>query len=725
MKHLLLSLFLVTICSLHAIDNNVELVANKDFSVPTLFANQPALAVTDTPGKWFAGNIAQFTTSIANGAFESTSVTGGIFYDYYLGQITTETLNTGRYHISLRAKGTAPFFLKISGTNALGAEWTSSLKNNSITIEKTLDYSGYSIKFTPTADWTTLESDMDLFITTNSSARLYFVFPSAASSSVAVDDVSFMRTKDIVVFNTYYVRPEGDNTSWKNISGLDPEQIITSNSPTINGTSTYYFAKGNYTKAGIVMTTGKIYGGFIGDETSINLSARALSDKDGNGIVEPWEFTNETIINGTNPITGVVSGSRMVTVTGGEINGLTIQDHFYNASGVITLGYVSSAPNATHDIETNAGKMINCTVRKLKINVTGGGPVMLTNKLSLVDGCLIEECVATGGSSAGAVYMPLLGGKVANSVLRNNIASFTGTYAGAIRATALASTDMNAIVENCVIYNNTSAGGGGAIRSEAQASKRGLQVINCTVVNNKSTNSITSSVDLINGGIVVNCIVVDDPFFEIRSNTINNYVSNCAVGELMTPTTNFYPNTDVVIDKTANDFAFLKTSTFAGSMMPGDAGFDQAKYDEIRSANFKVTETYSAAITTASLKTLPANYQIAGSGATIDITATIPTKDIVGTNRPITDATKEVTLGAYQFSTATGFNTNFSNGISFYGSDESVVVLGAQGNTANLYSVSGQLIKQQKLISNKSNIAVGKGFYIVTVGNVKSKVLVK
>ena len=721
MKQLLLSLCLVTICSLHAIDNNVELIANKDFSDPALFANQLSLAVTDPAGKWFAGNITKFTSSIANGAFECTTVTGETFYNYFLGQITTETLNTGRYHISLRAKGTVPFYLKISGTNAIGAELTSTLRSNPSSIERSLDYSGYSIKFTPTADWSTLESDIDLFMTTNAPARIYFVFP--LDGSVALDDVSFMRSKDITFYDKYYVRPSGDNVSWTNISGIDPEQIITSNAPTIIGSSTYYFAKGTYTNAGMALTTGKIYGGFKGDETGIDLSARALSDKDGNGIVEPWEMTNETIINGTNPMSSATAvGTRIITVTGGEINGLTIQDHFYNASGAITLGYVTSAPNATQDIEANAGKMINCTVRKIKISSASSAPVMLTNKLSLIDGCLIEECVAAGGSSAGAVYLNALGGKISNSVVRNNSSP---TYAGAIRATALASTDMNAVLENCVIYNNTSFNTGGAIRSEAQANKRGLQIINCTLANNKTTTATAATIDFINGGLIVNSIVVDDPAFEIRSNTINNYVSNCAIGELATPISNYYPNTEVITDKTANDFAFVRSTTFAGAMVPGDAGFDQAKYDEIRTANFNITETYSAAITTPSLKTLPTNYLIAGVGASIDITATIPTKDIVGTSRPITIADKEVTLGAYQFSTSTGFNNNFRDDITIYSSNESIVVIGAQGKMVNLYSVSGQLISQQKVTTEKSYIPAVKGFYIVSAGNVKSKVLVK
>jgi len=39
-----------------------------------------------------------------------------------------------------------------------------------------------------------------------------------------------------------------------------------------------------------------LYGGFAGNETSID--SRSKSDRDGNGKVEAWEFTNETRLSG-------------------------------------------------------------------------------------------------------------------------------------------------------------------------------------------------------------------------------------------------------------------------------------------------------------------------------------------------------------------------------------------------------------------------------------------
>lgn len=732
MKHLVLAFCLLTIGLLQAINNNVELIANKDFSDPTLFANQAALAATDPAGKWFAGNIAQFTTSIATGAFESTTVTGGtFFYDYFLGQITSEILVTGRYHLSLRAKGGTPFFLKISGTNAVGTEWPSLIKNTVGIVETSGLYAGYSIKFTPTADWSTIEADLDITVATDSPARLYFIFPDAGS--VSLDDVSFMRTKDIPVFTTYYIRPTGDATSWKNMIGIDPDQIYTSSTPTIVGTNTYYFAKGNYSKTtvgqttpAIAMTTGKMYGGFSGGETTIDLAARALSDKDGNGIIEPWELTNETTITGNNPISGARTAARLITVTGGEINGFTIQDHYFNASGAITLGQVSSTPSIANDIDANAGKMINCTVKKLKVDAASSAPVMTTNKSSVIDGCLIEECIATAGSSAGAVFMNLNGGKILNSVLRNNIASFTGTYAGAIRATAQASTDMNAIVQNCAIYNNTSFGGGGAMRSDGIASKRGLQIINCTVVNNKTATANTGSVDFINGGIIVNSIVVDDPKDEIRPNTANHYISNNAYGALFLGTVTAYPTQDATVaatGKTAADFNFMSYSSYVGAMQLGATDFVQTTYDAIRASNFKITAAASAAVQNVGLKILPTSYLIGGTGSSVTISATAPTTDITGKER---NASYVLNLGAYQFSDGTtALSDNINTTSQIYASGNKIIILNSHDLPVSVYAITGQLAKSINATSDKSSIVVEKGIYIVKCGNQISKVIVK
>jgi predicted outer membrane repeat protein len=523
---------------------------------------------------------------------------------------------------------------------------------------------------------------------------------------------------------TYYVRPDGDNTSWTNL-GIDAGLIITSSTPTIDGTNTYYFAKGTYTKSAVAITTGKLYGGFSGGETTIDLAARALSDKDANGIIEPWEFTNETVITGANPISGSASSSRLITVTGGEINGFTLQDQFSSNTGVITLGSVTSSPTAAMDIEANGGKMINCIVKKLKSS--SSAPIMTTNQYSLIDACLIEECgsTLTSASATGAVFMNAVGGKISNSVIRNNAAVGGTGVNGAIRATSLSSSDMNAIVVNCVIHNNTSGGYGGAIRADAQSNKRGIQVVNCTIVNNKSTAATTSSVDLINSGLIVNSIVVDDPKDEIRPNNNNHYVSNNAYGSMLLSSVTAYPNTNMVSGKTATDFNFTSYSTYVGAMQPGAADFNQTTYDAIRASNFKITAKTSAAVSAIGLKSLPSSYTVGGLGVTtVNLTATIPTTDLTGKTR---NTLYNFDLGAYQFSDASTriTTTNQINNSNIFAFGNEISVLNAKGLLVSVFSVTGQIIESINVTSDNLSVAVEKGIYIVKAGSQISKVIVK
>jgi len=217
---------------------------------------------------------------------------------------------------------------------------------------------------------------------------------------------------------TYYVRPVGDAASWSALTGITPDQIITSNSPEVDSLSTYYFAKGTYVltaskidpvsslpvQVAPKLTTGKIYGGFSGAETTIDLAARVLEDKDGNGIVEPWEFKNESVFKGAVPASDITGASkRMLTVTGGEVNGVTFYDFYYFGdllpiatayAGAIILGTVSTYPSLASDVPGNAGKLTCCTVRKIKAG--GMGPVMVTNQYSVIDKCLFEECSTEG-----------------------------------------------------------------------------------------------------------------------------------------------------------------------------------------------------------------------------------------------------------------------------------------------------------------------------------------
>lgn len=655
MKNFFLLLCLLIVSSVYAINNNVELISNTDFSSNITPAQ--TVSGTSTAGVWFAGDnttgtwntAGGFIADAATGAFvTSTGAVPTNVYDNYLGQITTETgVNSGRYHFSINASGTQPFYIKISSVNAIGTELSYVLRNASssaIVKQGTADYAGYSLKITPTGTATTYSADLDLANATPLAVRIYLVFPKVGN--VTVDDISLKRIKDIPT--VYYVRPSANLTAWANFPS---DQIISADliSAAIDPTYTYYLAPGTYTATTLSITTGKIYGGFSGNETSIDLNARAISDKDGNGIVEPWEFTNEAIITTSTATyaftqTGISSGSRMVTIqgSGGELNGVTITDlNFLTYAGPICLGLPSGTPTAANNVSGNEGILRLCTVKRIKSAI---GIVMSTNKYSVIDRCLIESNVITGTNTGGAVFMNLCGGKLTGSVVRNNSAAAATGRAGGVFANSLASTDMDAIVENSIIYNNYAGANGGAIRGEAQSGKRGIQIVNCTVVNNQTATATTSvgSVEFINNGLIANSIIVGDPSAEIRPNNANNYLLNNIYGEYAS-SAGAINGSGNVTGKVTSNLNFKNPTSFYGVMIPDyTTPYDAAKYDEIRKANFFITSASSPAVTTAGASSLGTSYTV--SSTTTSISETVPTTDAYNTTR-----SGNITIGAYQF----------------------------------------------------------------------------
>jgi len=746
MKKQLLAFCLLISGSLLAIENNVELIGNSDFATNVTAAQ--TVSGTSTAGMWYAGDstlgtwntAGGFIADASTGAFVTT--TGALptnAFDNFLGQLTTETtVNSGRYHLSINALGTQPFYIKISSATALGTESTYMLRNpSSSAIEKqgTADYSGYSLKITPTETATTYTADLDLANATPSAIRIYLVFPKVGG--VTVDNISLKRIADIPT--TYYIRPTG-STAWNNLvtaNVITSDVINEGNVLSIDPTFTYYVAAGNYTTGGLSVTSGKIYGGFSGDETSIDLAARPLSDLDNNGVIEPWEFTNEVSIKSSqanSSFTGTGSNiSRLLIVSGngGEVNGVTLSDYNYTSyAGPIMLGKPASSPAAADTVATLAGTLRFCTVRKIKTAVAGS--IVMTNPHSLIDRCLIESTVNLAGNSGGAINMISYGGKVEGCVIRNNIAGHaTAGRGGAICISTVATSGNVGIVRNCVIYNNAASAQGGAIRIDGQPGKRGVQIINSTIVNNKSGfggGSSQATVEFVNGGTIVNSIVVNPALTEtgseIRANTVNSYISNTVYGD-STYTAGGSKST-TMRPKITSDFGFSSPTTFSGVMIPDyTLPFDNAAYNAIRQANFKLTSSSSPAVILAGAKSLPATYTTTGTVYTISITAAIPTTDLMGVERPVSTS-GHLDLGAYQYSSlTTSEKINLSDKVYCYATQNGIGIQSAEKLNIAIYTISGQLVKSLNNVSGNVNISLTKGVYIVKSDKFIEKVMVK
>lgn len=723
MKQSVLAICLLYIGTVYGqITNNTELFGNSDFSNVDLFANGTSGFATSAAsdasirGKWYAGateiasyNVDGFMNNILNGYFDAfMPFDAALVYNNFLAQVPAEQLTTGRYHLSLKAKGTAPFYIKISSVAAMGTELGSILRNPSsgaIVKQTTPDYNTYSIKVTPTEDWATYSADLDITLNTNY-VRVFIVFPKTGVASL--DDISLMRTKDLPT--TFYVRPSANATAWSGLTGIDPEQILSTDAISFAGTNTYYLAGGNYTTSStIAITTGKIYGGFSGSETSIDLEARPVSDLDQNGITEPWEFTHTSTITSTianSKYEQAGTQSRLMTISGngGEVDGVTFTDHNYlTYGGAIVIGQVNGNP--TTNTPEVAGKMTRCTVKKMK---GGTGVVMLTNNMSVIDRCLIED--NTGTASYGAVYLNRFGGIVSNSVIRNNKAKTKGgaIYAGNVLATG--GVHLKGVVSNCVIYNNTADQNGGAIVGVAGVDLSGLEIVNSTIVNNTTTAPGLASVELENNGLVVNSIILNDPLDELSVNTVSNYVERVAYGSAVGAA--LYPATQNISGKSVADFNFVNPSLSQGYL-----GLTGTDYEAMRKSNYKILSTSSAAYV--SNATIPESYLIGGTGASVATRATVPATDILGVTR-----SNNMTIGAYFYNPASGIGEQSGERIFAYGTTNTIEIKSEPGKEVQIYTVSGQLLKTVTPDTDQISVKAAPGFYVIVSGTQKHKVAV-
>ena len=481
--------------------------------------------------------------------------------------------------------------------------------------------------------------------------------------------------------DTYYVRPTGDATSWSTQATADPAQVLTITeiselrpyTPTGDGTTIgtgtiFYLAKGTYLATSTTINYQldlhngeKIYGGFAGNEETIVVANRELTDRDGNGIVEPWEFKNETILNGN--FVSTRNSKRFLSLRlNAEADGLTLKDYGYTKGGT-EMGspiFVGAYAVPGQSAVTTAGILRNCAI--VNVSAQGrGGAALMTHADSKIENCLFEQCLSIGQSASfdgfgGAVYVHYNGGQIRNSVFRNNKAtSIGGRYGngGAIFAESPpATTNSNAIIENCLFYNNSALGGtsttngyGGAIRTQGIVGYRGAQIINCTFVRNDNKSTTSGSVEVISSGIIANCIIWGGTKgFRANGTTANYYLVKCVstVANLeMAADATAHPT--VIFDEAA-DFGFARPTTFNGAIFPGETDYD-IKIAEIRKANFSSSKASSYLKTNYGVASLPASYIATTGTSTVNITATLPTADLKGDIRVL----DQNTLGAYNF----------------------------------------------------------------------------
>lgn len=761
---ILFALMLATVL-VKAVEINKEIIGDGTFDAPFVSASQMVASFTsgvEPAGTWYMGNYATWFPAVNTDAKNFWAAVSGTnqIYNHFLAQNTADMLVSGRYEIKLDCKmdeGTTPtpFYLKLSGYNAVVNELSSKLIQGD-GVTKTTTHGGYSITFTPTGStWKTCTATIDITVDVSAKARIYFIFPNVTDvnslNSIYIDNVSFKRVGDLPLpVEKMYVRPVGDNTSWSHIATNNNVVVKTaSDISSLDMAYTYYFAKGAYNlSAGTFnpKVNGQqinVYGGFKGDEITIDLNAREKSDLDENGIVEPWEFTNATIFDGGN----TTSANRMIILENSTVlDGITVRNYKMNGFGApVSAGTVVSLTTVprTIPVTNTPGFIRNCIIKNISTISASAAGVYICHNGSEVSNSLIEDCNSGSGGSGnncgGGAY--LIGGKLLNSVVRNNRASGTGSgvAGGGIYTNQLADESADIIVRNCLVYNN-SAPYSGAIRMNAPANKKSVEVINCTFANN--TNTSNSNVEFNGSALFANNIVTGGSrAIRFIGATGSYYVTNSTYNMSMNGTTlinniptldgsPIYPGVSFVQEDDITKYNFKNPTILTGANLPSDANFNQDNYNALRKANFTIVSDNSLAVANAGATSLPTSYNRKGDTANpaIAIVSTIPTKDLRGENR-----IGNITLGAYQRlatdipTTPSAINDvsakNYAS-ISTLGNNITVKVM--ETATVKVFNLNGVMLKQQLLEStNTINLHAPNGIYIVKVNGKSGQTLQK
>jgi hypothetical protein len=380
---------------------------------------------------------------------------------------------------------------------------------------------------------------MICFIAASMQAKIYYV--TANATTVATVGIASDWNNPVTLASTISIATTATDSIWVKAGTYFVDRAVAAN------------------KAAILINSGvkQIFGGFAGTETKLN--QRSRTDMDGNGIIEPWEFTNQTILDGANmsdyatPVTSrkelyittstILTGSWLVpnrktiiSIEGSAnhiVDGVVVQNGKYDGD--------SGAPGINISV---AGTVRNCIVRKCfmtrKDDLSNGGSqsdvgaVRAASPLAVVDGCLVEDNIEgplLPGSYNCCAGVDLAQGTLSNSVVRNNIsyARTCNVVSGAVTGFAtgeLAGLGLTAPVAAAA----GSISSVGVALSGSGAGKKAPIMSNCIVANNEgvvydpiSTTVNISAVGIYanNTGVIMNCTVVNNKAGYANLNTTN------------------------------------------------------------------------------------------------------------------------------------------------------------------------------------------------------------
>lgn len=517
-----------------------------------------------------------------------------------------------------------------------------------------------------------------------------------------------------------FVKLSSDTEAWTAVVQDDNNVIVETSDGSFNGIlenigmeDVVWVAKGVYQITGSVNMNDtragmKIYGGFYGNETS--LEQRALIDCDGNGIVEPWEFKSETRFVGN---TKTDPSYRMFTANaaGDVLDGITICDNTNvndHGAGV----YLK-----------NGAILSNCIIRNIKseadkssaINGTG----IYVDGSGFIEGCLIENCEnqnknENGSTYGGGVNVNGKGSIIRNSVVRNNhVISAKNALGGG------AFLNSGAVMENCVVYNNSSDFRGGGVYIHSG----GGQMFNVTVVKNMGAQA--------GGGVFANgkSTIYNSVFWgnvnqQGNANNINlnqaGFVETSAYcGEQGAGIWMEGKN----LNETPTLYQFIENNDYTDEVTEGLVPCFIRPTEEA-GIGYEFLEGTLEAITKANWGILPES-DLNEKGVNSVSDYTLSTTDICGNLRPVGE---KYDLGAYELgSGAVGIADDVqSNGKSYtFGiCSNGIMINGIDGLAeVQVYNATGVLQKIVNLRHGETIALFGHGIYFLSIiegGNVQS-----
>lgn len=287
----------------------------------------------------------------------------------------------------------------------------------------------------------------------------------------------------------------------------------------------------------------KIYGGFSGEEkyscgtvtvpgisegfndvTDVYhdyktdlLAERAYSDLNGNGINEPWEFANQTILSGDINVSPSVKNAYHVVYSEVGTNSDLL------GKGVLLDGITIKDGETFNEMSSSAATD----------EVGRGGAIYTYGVNYILNGCRVMNCKAVRG---GAIYsrdadMTIIGSVIGGNGTVDNPQTENGQdiRGGAIYMAAL-NKDISLKAVNTLWANNETTGKGGAIATSnglaGYAHKVTVSLMNNTIVRNKAAEA--SAVYSTSDGTITNTVMWGGEGTGVVSTglTVNNSASD-------------------------------------------------------------------------------------------------------------------------------------------------------------------------------------------------------